>query len=81
MADILALVLQHSEDDIVRAIDEALKAEMPSKQHVINCLNRLMAPAQDCPEPLVAPQVLQLLQEPEANTGPYDQLRSSQYVH
>ena len=79
MTDVLALVLQHPETDVINAIDQALKAEIPSKQHVINCLNR-----QQTHEPiklLAAPQTLLLKQDPEANTGRYDQLREAQYVH
>ena len=79
MADILALVLQHSEANVERAIDEALKAEMPSKQHVINCLNRQTA--QETPSPLNIPQKLTLRHEPQANTQRYDQLRGTDYAH
>lgn len=79
MADILALVLQHSEADVERAIDEALKAEMPSKQHVINCLNRQTV--QETPSPLNIPQKLTLRHEPQANTQRYDQLRGTDYAH
>jgi len=79
MTDVLALVLQYPETDVINAIDQALKAEIPSKQHVINCLNR-----QQTHEPiklLTAPQTLLLKQDPEANTGRYDQLREAHYVH
>jgi hypothetical protein len=79
MADVLALVLQHSEADIERAIDEALKVDMPSKQHVINCLNRQTS--QTAPAPIAASQRLTLRQEPQANTQRYDQLRGSDYAH
>ena len=79
MTDILALVLQHPEEGVQRAIEEALKAERPSKQHVVNCLNRQQIPEPS--EPLTAPPILLLNQEPEANVSRYDQLREAQYVH
>jgi hypothetical protein len=79
MADVLALVLQHNEADVALAIDEALKTEMPSKQHVVNCLNRQAAPVPA--EPLIAPTTLKLNTEPEANTRRYDQLRGPYYAH
>ena len=79
MAEVLALVLQHNEADVELAIKEALKAEMPSKQHVINCLNRQVA--QTLPAPLGATPRLTLQQEPEANTQRYDQLRGEPYAH
>lgn len=61
MADILALVLQHSEADVALAVDEALKAETPSKQHVVNCLNRQVRQAPS--EPLITPETLTLSKE------------------
>ncbi len=79
MADVLALVLQHSESDVERAINEALKAGMPSKQHVINCLNRQTEQVR--PDPLVTSDQLTLHQEPQANTQRYDQLRGTDYAH
>ena len=73
MADILALVLLHDERQVEQAIAEALKAGEPSKQHVLNCLNRL----QDKPrsETLMPPPALRLVIEPKANTARYDDLK------
>ena len=73
MADILALVLLHDERQVEQAIAEALKAGEPSKQHVLNCLNRL----QDKPHAvsLTPPPALRLVIEPKANTARYDDLK------
>ena len=73
MADILALVLLHDEQQVEQAVTEALEAGMPSKQHVLNCLSRLgEAPR---PKPLSPPPALQLVTEPVADTDRYDRLR------
>ena len=73
MADILALVLLHDEHQVEQAIAEALKAGEFSKQHVLNCLNRL----QDKPTslPLKPPPALRLVTESKANTARYDDLK------
>lgn len=73
MVDILALVLLHDEQLVEQAVTLALQADQASKQHVLNCLNRL----QDIPrpEPLTPPSALQLVREPCANTARYDELR------
>ena len=47
MVDVLALVLQHEEHQVEQAITMALSCGSVSKQHVINCLNRLL----DVPRP------------------------------
>ena len=73
MVDILALVLLHDEQQVVRAVEEALKVEHPSKQHVLNCLHRLQEGPK--PAPLQPPALLQLRTEPLANTQRYDELR------
>jgi hypothetical protein len=73
MADILALGLLHDEQLVEQAVTTALAAGQPSKQLVLNCLNRLSdAPR---PEPLKPPLALQLVTEPLANTARYDHLR------
>ena len=41
MADILALVLLHDEQQVEHAVEMALAGGHPSKQHVLNCLSRL----------------------------------------
>jgi transposase len=73
MADILALVLLHDEHLVEQAVAEALMIDQPSKQHVLNCLNRLS----DSPPPkqLNPPPMLRLVTEPEANTQRYDRLK------
>jgi len=78
MVDVLALVLQHDEHKVEQAITAALTSGSPSKQHVINCLNRLL----DKPRPaLLKPRPeLKLVKEPKANTGRYDHLRGKHHV-
>jgi transposase len=78
MVDVLALVLQHDEHQVEQAITAALTSGSPSKQHVINCLNRLL----DTPRPaLLKPHPeLTLVKEPKANTGRYDHLREKRHV-
>ena len=73
MADILALVLLHDEQLVEQAVSPSLAAGQASKQHVLNCLSRL----QDGPPPppVTPPTVLQLVNEPLANTARYDHLR------
>ena len=73
MADVLALVLLHDEKLVEQAIEAALSIERPSRQHVMNCLNRLQDKA--IPEPLKPPPALKLVTEPLANTARYDDLR------
>ena len=78
MVDILALVLHHDEQLLEQAFETVLKSGKASKPHVLNCLNRLL----DIPHPLPmkTPPALQLVEEPKANTGRYDNLRGKQYV-
>lgn len=73
MADILALVLLHNEQQVERAIALSLEAGETSKEHVLNCLSRLEEP--QCPKRLKAPPELKLIAEPLADTARYDQLR------
>jgi len=73
MVDILALVLLHDEQLVEKAVTLALQAGQASKQHVLNCLHRLQDKPR--PKPLHPPSVLQLVTEPIANTGRYDELR------
>jgi|TARA_B100001971_G_scaffold152327_1_gene141558 transposase len=78
MADILALVLLHDEQLVEQAVALALEAGEPSKEHVLNCLNRLNdAPK---PEPSDPPPTLKLLTEPLANTSRYDDLREDRHA-
>jgi transposase len=78
MVDILALVLQHDEHKVEHAITASLRSGRPSKQHVINCLSRLLdkpMPPQLKPRP-----ELKLVKEPKANTARYDHLREKRHV-
>lgn len=73
MVDVLALVLLHDGALVERAVEEALKIDRPSKQHVINCLSRITD--QPKPEPTQPPAGLKLVTEPVADTDRYDRLR------
>jgi transposase len=79
MVDILALVLLHDEQLVEQAIREALEIGKTSKQHVLNCLNRLQAKEQ--PPTIHTPPALALINEPIANTARYDRLRGGRYEH
>ena len=78
MADILALVLLHDEQQVMTAIEQALASGIHSKQHILNCLSRLTQkpslPKIDLPSALV------LTTEPLANTSRYDKLRGISHV-
>lgn len=78
MVDVLALVLHHDERKVEQAIDTALASGSTSKQHVINCLNRLLDVPR--PDPVQTPPALRLIEEPKANTGRYDHLRRKPHV-
>ncbi len=73
MVAILALVLQHDERQIEQAVEQALNSGTVSKQHVLNCLSRLLDVPR--PNPLKPPPALQLVEEPKADPGRYDHLR------
>jgi transposase len=73
MVEILALVLHHNEQAVLCAVELALEAGAPSKQHVLNLLNRLLeAPP---PASVDTPARLSLTDEPQANVDRYDHLR------
>jgi hypothetical protein len=73
MVEILALVLHHNEQAVLCAVELALEAGAPSKQHVLNLLNRLLeAPP---PASVDTPARLTLTDEPQANVDRYDHLR------
>ncbi|SFH57148.1 hypothetical protein SAMN05216459_1641, partial [Ensifer sp. OV372] len=75
MADILALVLHHDEQVVVRAVELALDAGVATKTHVLNLLHRLIdGKTTDGPD-IDTPQALTLLREPKANVERYDGLR------
>ncbi|MET0014360.1 MAG: IS21 family transposase [Sedimenticola sp.] len=73
MVDVLALVLLHDEVLVEQAVEEALKIDRPSKQHVVNCLSRITDKPK--PEPTQPPAALKLVTEPTADTNRYDRLR------
>ncbi len=73
MADFLALVLFHDEQQVEQAVHLALTAGQVSKQHVLNCLGRLQD--NQPPQPVAPPNVLKLINESRANTARYDHLR------
>lgn len=77
--DVLALLLHHDERLVEQAINTALASGVVSKQHVINCLNRLLNKPQ--PERIKPPLELKLVEEPKADTGRYDNLREKSDVH
>ncbi|AYM19876.1 hypothetical protein At15955_48910 (plasmid) [Agrobacterium tumefaciens] len=75
MADILALVLHHDEQVVLRAVELALDAGVATKTHVLNLLHRLIdGKTTDGPD-IDTPQALTLLREPKANVERYDGLR------
>ncbi len=78
MVDVLALVLHHDEDKVEQAIETALASGAASKQHVINCLSRLLDEPR--PEPVQTPPALRLIEEPKADTERYDHLRRKPHV-
>jgi len=51
MVDMLPLVLHRNEDAVLRAVELALEAGVPTKAHILNLLHRLIDPKQtDHPE-------------------------------
>jgi hypothetical protein len=74
MVEILALVLHHDESAVLTAVELALEAGAPSKQHVLHILSRLAEEATK-PMPVDAPPALKRVIVPEANVGRYDRLR------
>lgn len=74
MADILALVLHHDEQVVVRAVELALDQGVPTKTHVLNLLHRLIdGKTTDGPD-IDTPQALTLARG-KANVERYDGLR------
>ena len=76
MVEILALILQHDESSVLAAVELALESGVPSKQHVLNLLKRLIEPAP--PAPVDTP--LTLAVEPQSNVSRYDQLREVRHA-
>lgn len=77
MVDILALVLLYDAEVVEHAVTLALASGDVSKQHVLNCLSRLIEPHK--PQPLTPPAALRLVNEPIANTARYDALRGARH--
>lgn len=78
MADILALVLHHDEQLVLKAVQLALDDGVATKTHVLNRLGRLLDRPE--PEPLEPPAALAVNDEPAANTERYDHLREVHHV-
>mgnify|MGYP001619552535 FL=1 len=78
MVEILSLVLHHEEQAVLCAVELALEAQAPSKQHILNVLGRLLEPP--TPKPIDAPQGLLLTLEPQANVTRYDRLRENDHA-
>ena len=78
MVDVLALVLHHEAELVEQAITEALQSGCASKDHVINCLHRLIETPP--PEPVPVAAHLQLSIEPISDTSRYEQLGGG-YAH
>ena len=75
MVEILALVLQHDEQAVLRAVEIALDAGVATKTHILNLLHRLVDGKTGTVMPIDAPQALSLRVEPKANAARYDALR------
>ncbi len=78
MVEILSLVMQHEESAVLTAVELALENGVPSKQHVLNLLKRLVEPAP--PAPVDTPTHLALVVEPQSNVSRYDQLREVRHA-
>lgn len=76
MVAILALVLHHSEQAVLAAVELALAEGVATKTHVLSILHRLID-GKTTDGPLIdTPQALALRREPKANVGRYDDLRA-----
>jgi transposase len=81
MVDILALVLQHDEQAVLKAVEMALEAKVLTKTHILNQLHRLVDGKSFTPPTISAPQALTLTNEPKANVERYDALRKTEVRH
>lgn len=81
MVDILSLVLQHDEHAVLRAVEMALDAGVPTKTHVLNLLHRLVDGTPTDQPDVTPPSALSLSKEPEANVSRYDGLRQGGTRH
>jgi hypothetical protein len=81
MVDILALVLHHDEQAVLRAVEAALEVGVPTKTHILNFLRRLVDGKTTEVATIDAPQALVLRQEPKANVARHDTLRRKDFRH
>jgi hypothetical protein len=81
MVGILALVLQHDEQAVLRAVELALEAGVATKTHIINVLHRVTDGKAPPTSPIDAPQALRLARERVANVERYDTLRDRGQCH
>jgi hypothetical protein len=81
MVDILSLVLQHDEQAVLRAVEMALDAGVPTKTNVLNLLHRLVDGTPTDQPDVTPPSALSLSMEPEANVSRYDGLRQGGTRH
>jgi hypothetical protein len=63
------------------AVDMALKSGVPTKNHILNFLHRLVDGKSLIPPTINAPQALTLNNEPKANVKRYDTLRKAEARH
>ena len=75
MVEILALVLQHDEHSVLRAVEMALSGGVPTKTHILNLLHRLVDSRAPTTSPVDTPPALALTKEPRADVERYDALR------
>jgi len=75
MVEILALVLHHDEQAVLKAVEQALAEGVPTKTHVLNILHRLIDGKTTGGPDIDTPQALILRREPKANVERYDDLR------
>lgn len=81
VVEILSLVLHHDEQAVLRAVELALEAGVPTKTHILNILHRLIDGKDATPPRIDAPQALILRREPKANVARYDTLRNKDLRH
>jgi hypothetical protein len=80
MVEILALVLQHTERDVLGAVELALSDGVPTKTHILNVLHRVLDGKSSTTPTIETPEALTLTIEPIADAARYDHLRLEQEV-
>ncbi len=78
MIEVLSLVLHHDKRQVEQAIAMALDAGTPSKQHIVNCLRRILDPATVAP--VAVSKGLRLVTEPTRDASRYDELRGKRHA-